>query len=376
MRAWNHMPTLHPIDRLMQGALEDGVFPGASLLVFQEKNILWEKGYGLAQTVPQKRILKKTTLFDIASLTKPLCTATLFMKAWEEKKIRLEEPLHKFLPSTLPTKITLTHLLHHTSGLPAWRPYYKGLLVEAPGWIADEKGKEWLIQQILKEPLLHPTGTKTLYSDLGYILLGAILEKIYDAPLDGVFAEKVAKSLGLTHTFFNPLARHQTLTDANLEHFAATEQSGWRNKMILGEVHDDHAYLMGGVAGHAGLFSTAHEVYQWLLELRQARKGKNSFLKKETVEHFLSIPTQRNLKEPFFTLGFDTPSNPSSSGIHFSPNSVGHLGYTGCSFWWDLEQDMGMILLTNRVHPSRDNEKIKFFRPRFHDTVIESLRLN
>ncbi len=359
------------IDRAIEQAIADGVFPGASLLVAQRDKIIFSKVYGYAQKVPVERKMQPGTLFDMASLTKPICTATLYMLAIQEKTCALTDALSRFYPDTK-SSITLHHLLNHTSGLPSWKPYYQELLKEAPGWIADPKGKEWLVSKILKEKNPSPPA-KMFYSDLGYILLGDILEKIYSKPLAQLFNEKVSIPFGLLKTFFNPISREEKTVDDDTNHYAATEQCPWREKVLCGEVMDDHAYLMGGVAGHAGLFSDAHDCFEWLLELQKAKKGTSDLITKKTFNLFCGLPKNRDRKIPFFTLGFDTPILFSSSGKYFSSNTLGHLGYSGTSFWWDLEKEVIIIFLTNRVHPSRENEKIKKFRPLLHDCVWESL---
>ncbi len=351
---------MQTIDSVMKEALSEGVFPGASLLVARGEKILWNQVYGNAQIVPQKRPLLPETNFDIASLTKPLCTATLFMLAVQEKKCALTDLIEG---------TSLHSLLNHTSGLPDWKPYYKELLQTAPGWVADKKGKEWLIQKILADLKQVKPTQEAIYSDLGYILLGDFLEKIYQKKLDLLFKEKIATPLGLKKTFFNPIERHTELTDSHPDHFAATEECSWRNKILCGEVMDDHAWLMGGVAGHAGLFSTAEDIHRWLTELMNAKNGKGSLIRGETFKLFCTIPKNRDPQIPFFTLGFDTPSSFSSAGKYFSPQSLGHLGYSGTSFWWDLKDDLWVILLTNRVHPRRENNLIREFRPKIHDLI-------
>ena len=367
--------TLHPIDSAMEKAVKDGVFPGASLLVGKGDKTLWNKVYGSAQLTPKKRSVEPSTFFDIASLTKPIATATLFMLAFEEKKYAMDDPLKKFFPAAIQKGITLRHLLNHTSGLPSWKPYFSELLELAPGWVTDEKGGRWLVDKIGTEPQEQKAGEKVVYSDLGYILLGGILEQIYGQSLDVLFDERVAKPMNLRSTFFNPLLRHRQICDPHPEHFAATEKCPWRQKILCGEVMDDHAYVMGGIAGHAGLFSTAGDIQKWIYELHCAQNGKSSLISKDSFALFCAVPQKRDLTIPYFALGFDTPSRDSSAGAHFSPRSIGHLGYSGCSFWWDLDKDISIILLTNRVHPSRENQKIKEFRPQIHDRIMESLGL-
>ncbi|MDO8518695.1 MAG: serine hydrolase domain-containing protein [Deltaproteobacteria bacterium] len=351
----------HPIDNEMNRALKDGVFPSASLLVGRGPDLLWEKIYG--EALPE-------TLFDIASLTKPVCTATLFMMAVREEKVKLDDEVRE--------GITIRHLLNHTSGLPAYKKYY---LDYASG------EEERLVERILREPLEQKPGEKVVYSDLGYILLGDILQKTYGISLANLFSEKIAGAFEMEHTFFEenppypPFSKGGKEIEERPPHsypplkkggqggfvFAPTGHCPWRKRTIVGCVMDEHAYLLGGAAGHAGLFSTAADLRTWLLKMNEWKKEK-------ILAPFFSVPKNRDLKIPFFTLGFDTPSSPSSSGKYFSSQSLGHLGYSGCSFWWDPEADFFVICLTNRVHPSRENEKIRAFRPHLHDLIVESFK--
>jgi CubicO group peptidase (beta-lactamase class C family) len=212
-----------------------------------------------------------------------------------------------------------------------------------------------------------------VYSDLGFLLLGELIELVAQAPLDRVFHERIARPLGLRSTGFVDLARLRRdklapVTDA----IAPTEQCGWRNKLLCGEVHDDNAWAVGGVAGHAGLFSTAADVHALVCWLRACACGSDPALPAELVQRFWT--RDATVPESTWALGWDTPSpTGSSAGTHVSPRAVGHLGFTGTSLWIDLERDAHVILLTNRVHPDRHDERIREVRPRVHDAVWEAL---
>lgn len=367
------------IDALMNTAIAgtaiaEKVFPGASLLVGHNRKIIFQKEYGLAEETPLVRPLTKDILFDIASLTKPICTATLFMIATQKKLCSLDTPLQKFYPTLSDKHIHLKHLLNHTSGLPDWKAYHVQLLTEHPEWMLTSNGRQWLIEKIIHEcehsRVTHSSvNNQTVYSDLGYILLGDILEKIFKKPLARIFEKEIATPLKLKNTFFNPVMNK---IDSQPHRFAATEICSWRQKLLCGEVHDDNAWVMNGVAGHAGLFSNTTDIFTWLCELDKARFGESNLITKEIFNLFCSPPKDRNRQQRYFTLGFDTPSHPSSSGHNFSDNSLGHLGYTGTSFWWDLDKNFTIILLTNRVHPTRANETIREFRPKLHDLVYST----
>lgn len=372
------MSPKHPVDDLMMKGTKEGVFPGASLLVSHRGQILWNKVYGFAQKIPRPRKLAPTTIFDIASLTKPLATASLFMISLARKKCSLEAPLDSFYARASQKKrITPGHLLNHTSGLPDWKPYFQDLIALSPDWVGTAQGKKWLIHRILEESLLAKPGKRVVYSDLGYILLGDILEKIWEEPLDRLFDRLIAKRLKLRSTFFSsvndPLSLDGRGPGRGWPSFAATEKCPLRKRILCGEVMDEHAWIMGGVAGHAGLFSTADDIHTWLMELRKSLHGKSHLFPRQIVSLFLKIPKGRKKDRPFFTLGFDTPSKNSQSGKYFSAESVGHLGYAGTSSWWDLKKDIIVILLTNRVHPTRQNEKLREFRPKLHDLIWETL---
>lgn len=354
---------MHSIDQSIKKALEDKIFPGAHLLVSKRDKILWDQSYGFAQVEPKKIPLAKNFIFDIASLTKPFCASLLMLQAIAQKKCALENPLKNFYSTKNLKNKTIGQLLNHTSGLPDWKPYYREFKGDY------QQNKQLIIDRILHESLINEG--KVVYSDLGYILLGDILEKIFQAPLDELFYNYIAQPLKLENTFFRP----KNCREKDFLPYVATENCPWRKKVLAGEVHDDNAYVMGGVAGHAGLFSTVYDLKKWIEELNKARNGKSHLIKKTCFDLFYTIPKNGN-SQPFFTYGFDTPSFPSQSGKYFSPNTLGHLGYTGCSLWWDLEKDFCIILLTNRVHPTRQNQKIKEYRPQLHDIIFESILLN
>jgi serine-type D-Ala-D-Ala carboxypeptidase len=379
------------IDRLFDDAIADSAFPAADLLVAKGGEILWAKNYGNA---------RESTCFDISSLTKPIATATLAMILASEGFLKLSDSVYQWLAGArLPAhrQMTVLELLNHTSGLPAWQPYYRELPLSLVG---TEQSKRLIVTECLNEPTVAEPGAATIYSDLGYIVLGEILEQAGGAPLDAMFAERVAKPLGLSNTFFVRIAggisttarRTSTTADQHVptpkhgitgerrmrqegEHrrFAPTEDCPWRERVVHGEVHDQNAYAMGGVAGHAGLFSTARDLHRFALELARCYRGQSSWVPPATVQEFLQVGTEKPAGEAF-VLGWNRPSKRNSaSGHHFSANSIGHLGYTGCSIWIDLTKDFWIILLTNRIHPSSTNEKIKVFRPKVHDLLYDEL---
>ena len=362
------------IKKLLEKGVLEGVFPAAAA------GISWREGSkkkeiitstGNAKIYPEKRILKINDFFDLASLTKPLAATLAILCLVKEKKIdiadRLSDVFEKKLRDDI-SNIRIRNLLSHSSGLPAYRDYYKILKNKE-----SKEKTECLENLILQESLAYETGTISLYSDLGFMLLGRIIEKKAGCTLDEYVEKKILKPLHLEKKiFYNSLYEAKRNLPENK--FVATENCSWRKKVLCGEVHDDNCYTMGGVAGHSGLFGNIEGVTGYTAAILEIWKGcyNHPNLKKEDLEFFLT--RQKEIPESTWTLGFDTPSpQNSSSGHYLSKKSVGHLGFTGTSFWIDPEKDLVIVLLTNRVHPSRKNSKIKEFRPYFHDKIVENL---
>lgn len=365
------------LENVFSRAMEERTFSGASLLVATPESIVVEMLFGLGRT--GGRPVRESTRFDLASLTKPLATAAISILAVSRGMFTLDDSIAHFLPvHPIPREkrsITVRHLLSHCSGLPAYEPWYRKLIRIPPN-----RRSAALLSMILETPLLSAPGRISCYSDLGFLLLGILLETAFAAPLD----ELAAKFLFLPHgieelSFFrlkttcDPATRPENSAAGALE-FAATERCLWRKRLLEGEVHDENAYCLEGVAGHAGLFGTARGVFSLISILWRAHRGgaESEPSLREVLAQFWT--RQGLLKESTWALGFDTPSAVgSSSGRHFSTRSIGHLGFTGTSFWLDLEREILIILLTNRVHPTREHERMKVFRPTIHDLVMETL---
>jgi CubicO group peptidase (beta-lactamase class C family) len=369
------------VENSFQNALAQGVFPGAVVLVAKDEEIVYEKAFGCRSLVPDKTPLAADTIFDLASLTKPLATTLAIMLLVREKKIRLDDQVTRFIPTFGvfgKSSTTFRHLLNHSSGLPAWKPYYEDIIkTEKAGrvnFIGSRAAKSFVFEAVHREKPVNGPGKQTLYTDLGFIVLAEILEIITGTTLDRFCQDRIFKPFGLRSTAFIDLTqRRPRRLQPALDNIAPTENCPWRKRILCGEVHDDNAFAMGGVAGHAGLFSTAREVHYILAYLGRCLHGKKeNFLPKALVEEFL-IPGDA-LPNSTHPLGWDTPSaDKSASGGRFSPRSVGHLGFTGTSVWWDIEKNCHVVLLTNRVHPTRKNEKIKEFRPQVHDLIMKVL---
>jgi CubicO group peptidase (beta-lactamase class C family) len=350
------------LNKLIQTALEDKVFPGGVLLASKKGEVLVREVFGRTD-VNAKTLVSPDTIYDLASLTKPLATTLAVMHLVDTSSLRLGQTLGDLLPACTGTDkagITVEHLLAHQSGLPDYRPFWKELSGQTP-LEKDAVLKERLIQ----EPLENPIGSSTLYSDLGFMFLRWVVEQVSGMEMHRLVEKEIYAPLGIKDLFF-PVAQEPALN-----RFAATEMCPWRNRLIQGVVHDENAYALGGVDGHAGLFGTASGVHDLLQEMLSAYFGRShkGVLPQGLMQSFLNYDTGGER-----ALGFDRPTSPgSSSGRYFSKNSVGHLGFTGTSFWMDLEQAIIVILLTNRIHPTRENDKIRIFRPVIHDAVMQFL---
>jgi CubicO group peptidase (beta-lactamase class C family) len=383
------MKVKQEIVELLHRGLGDGVFPGAVALVAQGGKIVFFEHVGHRSLFPERVPMARDTIFDLASLTKVLATTPAIMRLVDEGKISLDQDLGEVLPkAALGDKrdLTLRLLLTHSAGLVDWKPFYEKLRDHPP-----KDRKRLLRQWIIGEPFAYEPAKGNLYSDLGFMLLEWVIEEKTGQTLPEYVQKYFYGPLGLKRTFFrrgeereldsrSPLSRGQAAFSGNdvrkitypREEFAATEDCPWRKRVLQGEVHDDNAWTLGGYSGHAGLFSMAEEIYVMANMLREHYFGKrNDFFRPETVREFFR--RQGIVKESDWALGWDTRAlEGSSAGKHFSRDSVGHTGFTGTSIWMGLEKDVIAILLTNRVHPKRDNDKIKQFRPVFHDAVMEA----
>jgi CubicO group peptidase (beta-lactamase class C family) len=354
---------MESVDRLMKQAVSEGIFPGAVLLVSAGTTVAFLEAYGFAN-LHEQRPMTVETIFDLASLTKPLATTLAVMRLVQDRKIAVEQSLGDLLPECQKSdkaEIKLKHLLYHNSGLPDYRPYYKRL-----SKIEMDLRRTKLRRLIVKEPLNQPCGHEVLYSDLGFMILAWVVEHIAGQRLDHFVSQEIYHPLGLENLFFNAYN-----ADNHRGPFAATEDCVWRRKLIVGQVHDENAFVVGGIEGHAGLFGSAEDVNRLLIELLCTYHGHMTaaVFNKDVLNQFF-----KRLPDTDKAMGFDMPRlNNASCGRGFSANSVGHLGFTGTSFWMDLEKSIIVILLTNRIHPSRENERIKKFRPALHDTIINAM---
>ena len=355
------------IDMYMQHAVLNNIFPGGVLLVSKYDSIVFRKAYGYAN-VFLKTPMEMDTVFDLASLTKPLATTMAVMKLIQDCKLNLCHNLGAILPlfkGTDKEKVTVSQLLCHSSGMPDYKPYYK-TLIKLP--VAERKNT--LRKLLVQEPLLYTPGEKTLYSDLGFMILCWVVESVSKRRMDKYVAEEVYTPIHMPSRSGNGLFFNDLNIGRRPGNYAATERCPWRKKILNGQVHDDNAYALGGIEGHSGLFGTADDILELLLFLLSIFYEKSPIKLFDNVLINSFFMRQNNTDR---ALGFDTPSQINSScGSMFSRNSVGHLGFTGTSFWMDIDRGIIVILLTNRVHPTRENIKIRKFRPELHDAVMKT----
>jgi serine-type D-Ala-D-Ala carboxypeptidase len=364
---WDHL------QQLLNAGVSQGVFTAAVALVGLKGELRWEGAAGAVSREPGAAAVTLDTVFDLASLTKPLATTLALMVLAAQWRLDVRASLGEVPPAPWlpPDKrpLTLRSLLTHRAGLPAWRPFYQEVLA------APAPARPTLLARLAAAaPLEYPPDTATLYSDLGFMLLAAVVESLSGKNLDQFCREEIYRPLGLKTLGFIPLPKPApTVPETETRLYAATEPGLIPGRPAGGEVHDENAWSAGGVAGHAGLFGPGREVFQLVACLYQAYGGERlGPLTPETVRLFLTVPPGADR-----ALGFDTPvPGPAlrAAGRAFSPHSVGHLGFTGTSFWLDLDSGQMVVLLTNRVHLGRDDKtNIQAFRPRFHEAASQAL---
>ena len=370
-----------PIGAAMHQAVEEGVFPGAVLMVSVSGRVHYQGAFGLASCIPDKSPAIMETIYDLASLTKPLATTTAVLCLVQEGALTLEDRVEVWLKDFKGWAVgsaTIAHLLSHRSGLPGWRPFYQWLGLDPRELSMEGRPftyKEQLLYFIRKENLIFKIGSKSEYSDLGFMLLGFIVEQVSGLSLHDYCQSRIFTHLKTGSLGFRPLGENSEegvgTGHVDRRQVAPTEDDPWRRRIVRGEVHDENSFVLGGVAGHAGLFGNAAAVMElagnWLI----AVQGEHSILPPSLVRH--CVQRQPLFRDSSWVLGWDTPSHPSSSGKFFTNASFGHLGFTGTSLWIDPTRDLIVVMLSNRVHPTRTNDKIRDFRPKIHDIIVEEL---
>ena len=348
---------------VLQKAIAERAFPAASVAITVEGRLVALKGFGRFTYESSSPSVSAATLFDLASLTKVVATTTAAMLLYQRGLLDLDAPVAAIVPEFVADsrkdlrrrEVTFRMLLAHSSGLPA----YEKLFLKA-------RTRDELLHAAFITPLMADPGFRAEYSDIGFILLGVALERLGDESLDRFCQREIFAPLGMTHTAFKPPAEMRGQIPPT------ADDRTFRGRIIQGEVQDENASVLEGVAGHAGVFSTAADLAQYAnAMLGDGALVHSALIRRETVALFTcreSAPTGTSR-----ALGWDTPCTPSQSGKYFGPRSFGHLGYTGTSLWIDPDRQLSITLLTNRTWPDCSNQLIKQVRPRFHDAVIQGL---
>jgi len=345
-----------PAYEVLREALTQKAFPAASIAVTHEGQLVARRAFGRFTFDSSSTEVAPETIFDLASVSKVIATTSMAMILYERGLLDLEMPIISIVgefagEDPRRDEITLRMLLAHSSGLPA----YEKLFLRA-------HTRDELLGAAFSTPLANEPGSHAEYSDIGFIILGVALERLADEALDHFCQREVFGPLGMTHTTFNP-AR-----DLQNDVAPTANDQAFRHRIVQGEVQDENASVLGGVAGHAGLFSTAQDVATFAHSMLQ---GGQPIVRSETLALFAK--RELSPEGTSRSLGWDTPSRPSQSGTHFTSSSFGHLGYTGTSLWIDPERKLSVTMLTNRTWPDCSNKAIQQVRPRFHDAVVEVL---
>ncbi|MGB7494936.1 MAG: glycoside hydrolase family 3 N-terminal domain-containing protein [Candidatus Acidiferrum sp.] len=359
---------LQPAFTVIENAVADKAFPGATVAIGYRDKVSYH-AFGHLSYDKDSPAVKLNTMYDLASLTKVVVTTTLVEKLVEgdfPSPLDLDAPVSRYLPEWASgpqpewrSKVTMRNLMTHTSGLPPFKEYWR-----------TSKGKADTLRMIFAEPLEYEPGTKVVYSDLGIILMAEIIQRLTGQPLDQLAKEYIFDPLGMKDSMYNP-------PKPLWPEIAPTEfDDRYRHRLIQGEVHDENAYAIGGVSGHAGLFSTSPDLAAFCqMLLNGGVYAHHRIVKRSTLAEFTAPqPLAKNTR----TLGWVAHAENGSSGFsghYFSAHSFGHTGFTGTSLWIDPDHEIFVVLLTNRVNPTRENMKIAQVRPAFHDAVMKALGL-
>jgi beta-N-acetylhexosaminidase len=358
---------LKPVYDLLGRAVREGAFPGGILAVGWNNQLTLHPFGSLTYAAKSPRVTNDT-IYDVASLTKPVVTTTAAMMLAERGQLDLHAPVSRYLPAFAAAaksdpdpawlaRITVRMVLLHDSGLPAHEDFFK-----------QAKNERDLLARVMAQPLEREPGKQIVYSDLGFILLGKVIEALTGERLAAFAQRQIFAPLGMNSSSFNPPRSLRP-------RIAPTEQDqSFRKRLVHGEVHDENAWVMGGIAGHAGLFSTAGDIAAFAqMMLNRGIYAHQRLVSRVTIDEFTA---RQAIGGSSGTLGWDVPTRPSSSGRYFSDKSYGHTGFTGTSLWIDPLRQLFVILLTNRIHPTRDNGRIRQVRPAIHDAIFEGLGLD
>ncbi len=355
---------------VLERAVADHAFPGAAFGVLLDGEVVALDAVGRFTYDQASPTTTPMTVYDLASVTKVMATTAAATLLYDRRRLGLDLLVGDLLPGFAigalsrsvwhreRCRITLRHLLAHSSGLPAYAKLFE-----------TNRTPYALLEACMQTPLEAPPGARAEYSDIGFILIGKALEVLAGGPLDAFCSREIFSPLALKATRYQPTPSWRSLIPPTVD------DATFRHRIIQGEVHDENCFVLGGVSGHAGLFSNALDVLLYascILSGGKTPEGRQLF-HPSTIELFAS--RQISPSESSRALGWDTPSGESSSGHHFSQHSIGHLGYTGTSLWIDLERNLAVVMLTNRTWPDRSTQAIRSVRPLFHDAVLESLTL-
>lgn len=338
---------------LLRQAVAERATPAVAVEIGGFSGPLWRETAGALTYDAGARPAGEETIFDLASLTKVMATASLAMRAVDDKRLALGDPIARWLPlwrGPERDQVTVGDLLAHAAGLAAYSPLY-----------GHHAGRAEFETAICGLPLEYAPRTRAVYSDLGFVLLGFILEDVLGERLDAAFAS-IAGLASPEPLGFTPPREWRERT-------APTELDPWRDRLLVAEVHDENAWALGGVAGHAGLFGTVAAVGAFARLALQTLQADTALARRDTMRLFVrkvGVPASSR------ALGWDTMLPTSSCGSRMSPRAFGHTGFTGTSLWIDPDRGMYVALLSNRIHPRRDQEAFKAFRPRIHDEAIKA----
>jgi CubicO group peptidase (beta-lactamase class C family) len=372
------LPRWQPLASALQSAVERGAFPGAVVAVGRRDTVLFQRAFGRLDYEGGAPVTSRT-VYDLASLTKVVGLTTAAMMLVDAGALDLDAPVTRYVPTFAAggDSVTVRHLLTHSSGLPAWKPLFQKMPTRGG------RARLEMFALVNAEPLEAAPGARMAYSDLGAMLLTEVVEHLAGQRLDRFLDARLFRPLGMRDTRFLPPKRW-------LARIAPTEvDTTWRRRLVRGEVHDENSASMGGVSGHAGLFSTAPDLARFVQMLMRgggtsapahrrtgatAHQGtaepEQQIVRAETIALFTRV------QRPGFSsraLGWDTPSENSSAGSRLSARAFGHTGFTGTSIWVDPEQDLFVILLTNRVHPTRNNDLIREVRRQVADLAAAAV---
>jgi CubicO group peptidase (beta-lactamase class C family) len=340
---------------VLDRAYADSAFPGAFAIVGSADTVYARVGVGHLDWAPSPTP-NENSIYDLASLSKVIGTTTAIMQLWEQGRIDLDAPVQRYLPTWVgrdKAKVTVRELLTHSSGLPPFELFYR----------ADESPVATM-QMVYDTPLDTVPGVRTAYSDIGFILVGEIVQHVAGDRLDHYLAQHVFRPLGMASTMYNPPA---TL----MPRIAPTEIEAWRHGQVHGQVHDENAFALGGVAGHAGLFSTGHDLARFAqMMLHGGTLDGVRVLQASTIDTFTTVQDSTFSNR---ALGWEVPTGRNSAGHVLTTPAFGHTGFTGTSIWIDPTRDLFIILLSNRVDPTRENHRIAGVRVALADAVVATV---